>query len=32
MDTQNEQEDMIAKLNEFPDFKNEQNKVARLLH
>ena len=32
VDTQNEQEDMIAKLNEFPDFKNEQNKVARLLH
>lgn len=25
------QEDMIAKLSEFPDFKNERNKVARLL-
>ena len=31
MDTQNEQEDMIAKLNEFPNFKNERYKVARLL-
>ena len=25
------QEDMIAKLSKFPDFKNERNKVARLL-